>query len=338
MATPTDMATCFQRLPTEFLLNIIEFIPVEHILPFRTVSRWVQTHIDTRVLLSYIRRIKLHGPLSSLGQAIFDALNPEDAACLSNITASFSHLQNAKSDARRPVWESTYAVLRIDPMWLETHRHVAHMLDPIPPSSDVFFHWCIQLDHTAQALEFSGETDVTTYAQRVDIYSKGFHVDIDAWTVRIDWRKMLWPLLKKEVHVRREAHKRRLGNKYCIGRMLGYAAHYPLGECCLRAIRREAQSRRRYVSDLLAQRIHELHVPLQDGQCPVYGPMTYAQTRLKRLEDDATRAVMRLRRCWSLEELENLGNSESWNVVGGWMDGDTTRVRTLARRIAIVGP
>ena len=325
MAWPTYADTRRRLLPVEIVLLIVNLIPVDHILPFRAVSRLFRTHIDSHVLYSYLHRVKLQGFIASPNAHAFSSLERQDAIDLSSITASFSHLEDGLLEhdskannppQRKPLWTGTHAVFRLDTHWLTIHNHVhdrlpeafqsptelldrlgqrhhSHLMEPIS--------WCITLDHAAQELDLGG--------QRPGTWIPRFMPDFDLWTVRVEWRRMLWMFLRKEAEIARRIRQRsvpierRFEQRQRAGKdQSGHAGFlFSHEESCARAVRRECQRRSLDLQDSYEQKVvHELQgldslIPLR-GQPQSHGPLSFEQTFLRAIEDAAMEVIMRLRR------------------------------------------
>lgn len=88
-------------LPAELVLLIIENVPADHILPFRTLCRSIRTHIDTTVFTSYLHHMKLIGHVSTFNSAL--------------VTFNYSHIFEPPNTKSSP---PSHAVFRVDSQWL----------------------------------------------------------------------------------------------------------------------------------------------------------------------------------------------------------------------------
>jgi len=325
MAGVTHANSRWRHLPVEIVLLIVNFIPIDHILPFRAISRSIRTQIDTHVLYSYLHRIRLEGLVASPNASTFSSLERQDAIYLSSITASFSHLEDGllqhdsnvnDSRQRKAIWNGTHAVFRLDAHWLTIHNRVRHRLPQAFQSpTELLSHlgqihpshlvepmkWCITLDHAAQELDLGG--------QRPGTWIPRFMPDFDLWTVRVEWRRMLWMFLRKEAEIARRIRQRsvpierRFEQRQRAGKdQSGHAGFlFSHEESCARAVRRECQRRSLDLQDSYEQKVvHELQgldslIPLR-GQPQSHGPLSFEQTFLRAIEDAAMEVIMRLRR------------------------------------------
>jgi hypothetical protein len=304
---------CYPYLPTEIVLHIIDFVPIDHILPFRAVSHSIKSHIETHLMYSYIRRTKFEYQVDPPDQKrLNDWLDDKDAQYLSTITASFSHLEDTRPVRKRindgprlgkPVWAAPRAVFKLDPQWFARYKCVRHMLPKslqplsshlmIPSTQWAYIApgaWCMHLDYVA--LEF----DFDLRGQIVD--SESFSLDLCYGTVNVDWKTMLSMFLKR---LQRETELARRMEEISVNpQKTDPDSAFDLREHCIRAVRRERRRQCLGPIWVLNQRradyLQELNslVPLL-GQPQFHGPLNVDVARLQEKEDMAMEHIMRLR-------------------------------------------
>jgi hypothetical protein len=76
---------------------MLSFVPIDHILRFRTLCRAARDEIDTRVLYFYIHRTKLLS-FPAMNDINDEFLETLDLRALSRGIATFSHLEPHFSD------------------------------------------------------------------------------------------------------------------------------------------------------------------------------------------------------------------------------------------------
>jgi hypothetical protein len=202
-------------LPDELVLLIIGFVPIGHILPFRTVSRFIKQHIDNSVLHSYLYRTHL---FALIGWApVTEASADESTYGHRLLKFSFSHLEDFPEPApRNALWDGSRAVFRPDADWFKEGRTLDNLLAPgiqtfeirswpcwkdYHPEPDQQADWFIQLDHAALDLD----SGITTYwCDYWFGWNPGyFKFDDAAMTVTLGWRIVLRNLLVMETEITR---------------------------------------------------------------------------------------------------------------------------------------
>ncbi|KAH3974391.1 hypothetical protein HBI25_123660 [Parastagonospora nodorum] len=197
------------RLPNEILLLIISFIPIDHILSFRTVSRTIRNHIDNAVLLSYLYRARI------VANADHQSAN-NSASKHVLLKFNFLHMEKfPKSGRPHALWEGSHAVFQVDEKWIENDENYRHWntrgTSSLKWLSDEDYHavadesadWFVELDRVALDLD-SGVTtkDPTDYYDHT--WRPGyFAFNRDALTVTFDWRIVLRNFLVMETEITR---------------------------------------------------------------------------------------------------------------------------------------
>jgi hypothetical protein len=314
MATAKVSMVSYPRLPTEIIFLIIDCVPVDHILPIRTLSRAVLHHIDNHILCSYLRRTTLFAWTLSPDAGEFKDLAARDAMCLSRLTATFSHIEDGPAvtaKERKALWTGRYAIFRLDASWLETfHRtkdalphckYPSHLLQELfsygPSAVDVPMSWCMQLDDAA--LDY--DVEVTYPEAHLD----ELDYDLYAWILRVEWRVMLFTFLRRQAEVSRRMRKVRITfvpdcRKEAKIYQQQNNASFTFGfeEDCIRSVRRDQfryllEMRGDDVERSTAQEIESL-LPLF-GRPRTIGPLNRRHDRVQRIENEAMRKIMTLR-------------------------------------------
>ncbi|KAF2272675.1 uncharacterized protein EI97DRAFT_202782 [Westerdykella ornata] len=193
------------RLPAEVLLNVLEFVPIGHILGLRLVCKAFRDWIDTRVLYSYLPRTQLYFYAGGAGVEI----KSEKRAEVRWITASFSHLETPACSINtqpRAKWSSPTAIFRLDPNghWMKSvldigdPKTIEELLDRLPevardrtPGSFAKPGWFIKVDEAVFDLDLG----------RKKKPSPEMHVDMERNFVRVRWKTMLKNLAKSEARL-----------------------------------------------------------------------------------------------------------------------------------------
>jgi hypothetical protein len=178
------------HLSTEIFFHILSLVPIDHILPFRTLCRAVRDEMNTRVLYSYIRRTKLLSFTvpNDIDDEFLESLN---LRALSGGIATFSHLEPRFSNV--PIWTRTHAVFRFDAEWIDAFRRLSNYdAAVIQHSLRIGSHpetnpaWFVQLDNAVLDLDFKPEN-------RLQVTADPYNGDI-----LITWRTMLRSFLVTE--------------------------------------------------------------------------------------------------------------------------------------------
>jgi hypothetical protein len=228
------------HLPTEILLHILEFVPVEYILDWRFVCRGFRDAIDGRLAYAHLQQIQLIGyigprsmwPLTSLSEELYDRMQ--------FLYANFHHVEDvgtkecgrwnlaAKEGQSHPspvrqgercgesIWSRKHAVFRIDfsdfgakphindagqswdstiaqaeTIWQNATRRLGMLGDDEGYGT---LKWCVKLDHAVQDLDLP-----------LRMSRPGFDiaVDLNAATIKVAWKDMLFQFFKTESALRR---------------------------------------------------------------------------------------------------------------------------------------
>jgi hypothetical protein len=192
------------HIPIEIFFRVLNFVPIDHILQFRTLCRAARDEIDTRMLYSYIRRTKLPS-CPSRSAVEHAALEYNNLLALLRGTATFSHLApNSSPSISSPIWAGTHAVFQFDAGWISAYREMCALatlfssqtMDAIkgdfrkPFSPHYTPVWYAQLDNAVLDLDvrwWPGDP-----LQTFDLYNG---------TLSIPWRRMLKSFLVAETKI-----------------------------------------------------------------------------------------------------------------------------------------
>ncbi|KAL5119942.1 hypothetical protein ACEQ8H_002040 [Pleosporales sp. CAS-2024a] len=302
--TPPSSGTL---LPAELVLQIIEHVPIDHLVDWRLVCRGFRDAIDGRTLYHHLQRTQLvgfvgshtHWPLRSLSEEQYDGMQ--------FLNARFSHVEDDAEDEayaiaserqRRPLWLRKYAVFQIDmseflvkydgdggqtrydssieyadTIWDKTVERLE-----LVGAGEGFgtLRWCIQLDRAVLDLDLPLEAGRQSF--RVS-------VDIGRATIEVAWREMLFRFLKSEAALRRMLEQRKASQ-----------FTFSLAEDCLREVRR-----RRLLASLDPDSKVDRHLMWSLRLLrPLFGRPMRDHAPLQAAEDIAINALLFLRRKASL--------------------------------------
>ena len=208
------------HLPAELLLQILEYVPIDHVLDWRLVCRGFRDAIDGRVLYHHLRRTELVGYMGSRRSRPMEVLEDEHYEKINLLEARFQHLEKAQdgrhgSEEKKPVWSGTHAIFRIDDKWYRNFHTIGgassrqgntiedadtqwiNTLDRLelrrPEEGFGTLRWCIRLDHAVLDLDFPTETDRIHFDIDVNLHSG---------IIRVAWKDMLVRFLKTERELR----------------------------------------------------------------------------------------------------------------------------------------
>ncbi|EDU48896.1 F-box-like multi-domain protein [Pyrenophora tritici-repentis] len=292
--------TRLAHLPAELLLQILEYVPVDHVLDWRLVCRSFRDAIDGRVLFHHLHRTELIGYMGSRYSHPLTALDDEQYERLHLLRARFECIQGPTPDASAkndtPVWSGRQALFRIDDSWLDEFRHISGAaarkgdiwdsdrlwIDALSRlclcSSDELIgtlRWCIRLDHAVLDLDFSAQRLVSEVCFSM---RKG--------SIRINWKDTMFRFLKTERALRLMLEKKR-NSPFTYSHM----------EDCLRAIRRDRLFANLNRDDR-DDRNTAWHLRLLT---PLFGrPSENHNTNLQPIEDEAITLLLLLRRAAAL--------------------------------------
>jgi hypothetical protein len=219
------------HLPAELLLQILEYVPVDHVLDWRLVCRGFREAIDGRVLYHHLQRTELVGYMGSRHSRPMETLVDSDYEVIHLLEARFQHIEKPIEDATdtgrpKPIWSGTHAVFKIADEWFREFREVGGAAsrdgNTIQDADTQWFNtldrlelrrteegfgtlrWCIKLDHAVLDLDFPVETG-----------RKHFDVDVNLNTglVRVAWKDMLLGFLKTERALRRMMNEVRIPSR-----------------------------------------------------------------------------------------------------------------------------
>ncbi|KAH9871245.1 hypothetical protein IAQ61_005424 [Plenodomus lingam] len=229
---PSHTSPPITHLPTELILQIIQHVPIDHLLDWRLVCRTFHNEINNHILHHHLHNTQLLGylgpqtakPMLCLTDAEYDALHL--------LRAHFSHMQHSTQDAEargaKPVWSAHHAVFRVEEQWfrdfetlrlaehLEAHDAPAlwwralHRLELLVGDEGVgSLRWCVRLGHGVFDLAFPLQTG------RMPFF---FAFSLGRGEIRVAWRDMMVGFLRNEGCLRRLVHEVR-GPRFPISRL-----------------------------------------------------------------------------------------------------------------------
>ncbi|EFQ93726.1 hypothetical protein PTT_08789 [Pyrenophora teres f. teres 0-1] len=316
--------TRLAHLPAELLLQILEYVPVDHVLDWRLVCRGFRDAIDGRVLFHHLHRTELIGYLGSRYSHPLAALDDEQYEKLHLLRARFDCIQGQAADALAksdtPVWSGKKALFRVDGSWLDEFRHISGAaarkgdiwdsdrlwMDVLNRlclrSSDEVIgtlRWCIRLDHAVLDVDFSAQR----LGSEVCFYMR-------EGSIQINWKDTMVRFLKTEralrlmlekVHILFLSNPAQPNTRHPLLTLYTQKRDSPFtyshAEDCLRAIRRERLFATLNRSDrndrTMAWNLRLL--------TPLFGrPSENHNTNLQPIEDEATSLLLLLRRAAAL--------------------------------------
>lgn len=211
--SPTNK-TRLAHLPAELLLQILEYVPVDHVLDWRLVCKGFRDAIDGRVLYHHLHRTELIGYLGPRYSDPMVELDDEQYEKIHLMRARFKCIQGQASDGpakkETPVWSARNALFKVDDSWLDDFVHISgaaarqgntvwdadnQWTDTLKrlnlhSSEEVFgtLRWCIRLDHAVLDLDFPIE--------RLQNKMR-FYIHPDCY-IQLDWKDTILRFLKTE--------------------------------------------------------------------------------------------------------------------------------------------
>lgn len=215
----SSSATRLALLPTEILLHILEYVPVDHLLDWRLVCRGFRDAIDGQVLYRQLRRTKLVGYMGPRHERPMDTLSDTEYEKIHLVHARFQRVEKSPEQetatgpraTNTPVWSHKYAVFSIDDAWYSDFHRIggaaARQGDTIedadaqwmitldqlelcrPEDGFGTLRWCIWLDDAVLDLDFPVEDG----RMHFDV-----DVNLNQRRIRVAWKDMLFRFLKTE--------------------------------------------------------------------------------------------------------------------------------------------
>lgn len=222
------------HLPAELLLQILEYVPVDHVLDWRCICRGFRDAIDGRILYHHLRRTELIGYLGSRHSRPLERLDDEQYNQIRLLRAHFQNIEQNSEDtssAQRsgPIWSGTHAVFQMEREWFQLFRRIggaaARGGDTIANADTQWLdtldrlelrrveegfgtlRWCINLDHSVLDMDFPLEAGRNTFD--VDIH-------LHKGTIRVAWKDMLFRFLKTETALRRTIEEVKLLSSHSL--------------------------------------------------------------------------------------------------------------------------
>ena len=210
--SPTNK-TRLAHLPAELLLQILEYVPVDHVLDWRLVCKGFRDAIDGRVLYHHLHRTELVGYLGPRYSDPLVELDDEQYEKIHLMRAHFKCIQGQASDEptkkETPVWSGRNALFKLDDRWVDDFVHIsgaaARQGDTVwdadsqwtetlkrlylHSSENLFgtLRWCIKLDHAVLDLDFP-----------IERLQDKMHFYIRQGYIQIDWKDTMLRFLKTE--------------------------------------------------------------------------------------------------------------------------------------------
>ncbi|KAF2678542.1 hypothetical protein K458DRAFT_446332 [Lentithecium fluviatile CBS 122367] len=281
------------HLPAEVLFQILEFVPVDHVLTWRLVCRGFRDAIDGPVQYEHLKRAELIGylgpraqyPLDQLGDSCYEQINFIRAHFERVDDSLATHESEPPPQAKRHVDQ---AIFTIDDAWYREFSRLEQnttqdgiirpawqsLLDDLQLLGDVegcgTLKWCLRLDKAVLDLDFSPES-LRNYIA----------IDLASRKILLQWKDVFWNFLKTEAMLRE---------------LMEEAKH------CLREVRRQ-----RIRADLdLDKKDHRLLSWRLSVLPPLFGRSRYnnaprlgtsvALSGFENLEDDAIQILTLLRK------------------------------------------
>ena len=201
------------HLPAELLLQILEHVPVDHILDWRLVCRGFRDALDGRVLYHCLQRTRLVGYTGPRHGPFMEDLDEEEHEAVHLLEAGFLRIEEDTKclEDKRPIWSNKHAVFKIKEEWYRAFRTMCGLetkpgdtINDVEPrwygvlgrlallrEEEQFgqLRWCIRLDHAVLDLDFPLDKDRLHF---------DFNVDLRTGLVRVAWKDMLVRFLKTE--------------------------------------------------------------------------------------------------------------------------------------------
>lgn len=201
------------HLPAELLLQILEHVPVDHILDWRLVCRGFRDALDGRVLYHCLQRTQLVGYTGPRHGPFMEDMDEEEHEAVHLLEAGFLRIEEDTKclEDKRPIWSNKHAVFKIKEEWYRAFRTMCGLetkpgdtINDVEPrwygvlgrlallrEEEQFgqLRWCIRLDHAVLDLDFPLGKDRLHF---------DFNVDLRTGLVRVAWKDMLVRFLKTE--------------------------------------------------------------------------------------------------------------------------------------------
>jgi hypothetical protein len=233
-ASQSHQPPTMPHLPAELLLLILEHVPVAHLLDWRLVCRGFRDAIDGPILYHQLHRLQVIGylgPRSLLDMRVLGHSEYEKLHLMLTRLQSMDgvpSLPDAQQDSRPP-WAITHALFNMRHAWFAAHealkapRSKSSMLSQISlcrtDQAYGTLTWIIKLDTAVLDLDLPLEP----HRRHFD-----FDVDMKTYTLRVQWKAMLFRFLRTERALRLLMDKKQAS-----------AFTFSHAEDCLRSIRRQ---------------------------------------------------------------------------------------------------
>ncbi|KAF3032000.1 hypothetical protein E8E12_001450 [Didymella heteroderae] len=291
-ASQSPQQPALPHLPAELLLLILEHVPAAYTLDWRLVCRGFRDAIDGPVSYHQLQRLQIIGYLGPRSLPDMRLLGDDEYERLHLMPTRLQSMGALPSlpeaqQGSKPPWASTHAVFKMRHAWFAAHktlkvpRSKSSMLSQISlRRTDQAYGtltWMIKLDTAVLDLDLPLEP----HRRHFD-----FDVDVKSWTLRLEWKPMLFRFLKTERALRLVMDKKQ-----------DSSFTFSHAEDCLRAVRRQglhaALDRDSRIDRHLKWSLRLLR--------PLWGIAAHRDpSTLDPVESDAVRVLLLLRRKASL--------------------------------------
>ena len=233
-ASQSPQSHALPHLPAELLLLILEYVPVAHLLEWRLVCRGFRDAIDGPILYHQLQRLQLIGYLGPRSLPDMRVLGHHEYEKLYLMPTRIHSMDDEPSlpDAQqdsKPPWAITHARFKMRYSWFAAHKALN-----VPRSKSTLLSqislcrtdqaygtltWMIKLDTAVLDLDLPLEP----HRRHFD-----FDVDMKTYTIRVQWKAMLFRFLRTERALRLLMDKKQ-----------DSAFSFSHTEDCLRYVRRQ---------------------------------------------------------------------------------------------------
>lgn len=202
------------HLPAEILFQILEFVPVDHILTWRLVCRGFRDAIDGPVQYAHLRRAELIGYLGPRAQYPLNQLSESRYEQINLVRAHFERIDDSPTteapEARAPAkWHYDLAIFTIDDRWFNEFARIEDkttqdgvrrpawqsLLDDLQLLGEEepygTLKWCLRLDKAVLGLDFSPEA-----------LRRCIMIDLVNKRMMVQWKDLLFNFLQTETRLR----------------------------------------------------------------------------------------------------------------------------------------
>jgi len=203
-ASQGPQSPALPHLPAELLLLILEHVPVAYILDWRLVCQGFREAIDGPILYHQLHRLQIIGYLGPRSLPDMRVLGHPEYEQLYLMPTRLQSMDNGPplpdvQHNSQPSWAISHAVFRMRYAWFAAHkalnapRSKSSMLSQISlcrtDQAYGTLTWMIKLDTAVLDLDLPLEP----HRRHFD-----FHVDMNTYTLRVQWKVMLFRFLRIE--------------------------------------------------------------------------------------------------------------------------------------------